>query len=259
MAMGHNKGACMDFSGKTAVVTGGANGIGKAVVEGIIKGGGTAVITDINEQAAKAVQREMGPKAHVYALDISDPAAIRKTMATIVNDLKKIDILINCAGIVNTKLFPEITDADWERVIRINMTGTFTTCSALFEHMKANGGGSIVNISSVAAKVGGGLLGTAAYAASKAGVIGLSKALAREGGPFGIRCNAVCPSYTTTAMTQAITDDPAFTERVLKVIPLGRGAQPSEIANMILFFASDLASFVTGEIGDADGGLTRDG
>ncbi len=249
----------MDFSGKTAIVTGGANGIGKAVVEGIIKGGGTAVITDINEQAALAARREMGANAHVYVLDISDPAAIRRTIAEIIKNLKRVDILVNCAGIVHTKPFDEITDADWERVLRINLTGTFTTCSALFDHMKANGGGSIVNIASVAAKIGGGLLGTAAYASSKAGVIGLSKALAREGGPFNIRCNAVCPSYTATAMTQSITNDPAYTERVLKVIPLGRGASPAEIANMILFFASDLASFVTGEIGDVDGGITRDG
>ncbi|SBV95640.1 Short-chain dehydrogenase/reductase SDR [uncultured delta proteobacterium] len=249
----------MDFTGKTAIVTGGANGIGKAVVEGIIRGGGTAVITDINEQAAKATQRELGDKAHVYALDISDPAAIRKTIAAIIHDLKRVDILINCAGIVSTKPFTEITDAEWERVLRINLTGTFTTCSAVFEHMKAIGGGSIVNIASVAGKIGGGLLGTSAYAASKAGVIGLSKAVAREGGPFKIRCNAVCPSYTMTAMTQSITDDPSRMERVFSMIPLGRGAQPAEIANMILFFASDLASFVTGEIGDVDGGLTRDG
>ncbi|MCC8193493.1 MAG: SDR family oxidoreductase, partial [Deltaproteobacteria bacterium] len=132
-------------------------------------------------------------------------------------------------------------------------------CSAVYDHMKANGKGSIVNISSVAAKVGGGFLGTAAYAASKAGVIGLTKALAREGGPFGIRCNAVCPTYTPTSMTKAVTENPAFKERILKTIPLGRGALPSEVANMILFFASDLASFITGEIGDADGGCVRDG
>ncbi|MCC8195104.1 MAG: SDR family oxidoreductase [Deltaproteobacteria bacterium] len=249
----------MDFTGKTAIVTGGANGIGKAVVEGIIKGGGTAVITDINEQASKAVQRELGNKVHTYAMDLSDPAGIRACVASIIRDLHDVDILINCAGIVNTLPFEEITDAAWEKVLRINLTGTFATCSAVYEHMKARGNGSIVNIASVAGKIGGGLLGTAAYATSKAGVIGLTKAIAREGGPFGIRCNAVCPSYTTTSMTQTITDDPEYTRKVLGVIPLGRGAAPAEIANMILFFASDLASFITGEIGDADGGITRDG
>lgn len=249
----------MDFTGKTALVTGGANGIGKAVVEGIVKRGGVAIITDINEQAGNAAQRELGENARFYRMDISDADAIRQTIGTIISDLKKVDILINCAGIVSTLPFQDITDAEWEKVLRINLTGTFATCSAVYEHMKKNGVGSIVNIASVAAKIGGGLLGTAAYATSKAGVIGLTKAIAREGGPFGIRCNAVCPSYTTTAMTQKITDDPEYTKKVLGVIPLGRGAAPHEIANMILFFASDLASFVTGEIGDADGGITRDG
>lgn len=249
----------MNFRGKTAFVTGGANGIGKAVVEGIVKRGGTAVVADINEQAAIAIQQALGNKAHVCKLDISNPDNIRKTIARTIDDMGKLDILINSAGIVSTTAFDKIIDAEWERVLRINLTGTFTTCSAVFGHMKDNGGGSIVNIASVAGKVGGGLLGTAAYAASKAGVIGLSKAVAREGGPFGIRCNAVCPAYTQTAMTQSITDDAAYTERVLSMIPLGRSAQPCEIANMILFFASDLASFVTGEIGDVDGGLTRDG
>ena len=249
----------MDFTGQTAIVTGGANGIGKAVVTGIIKGGGTAVITDINEEAGEAVRRELGENVHVYYMDISDPAKIRETVAAIIRDLKKVDILINCAGIVNTLPFPDITDAEWEKVLRINLTGTFTTCSAVYEHMKGSGKGSIVNIASVAGKIGGGLLGTAAYAASKAGVIGLTKAIAREGGPFGIRCNVVCPTYTPTEMTKAVTEDPAFKERVLKSIPLGRGARPEEVANMILFFASDLASFITGEIGDADGGCVRDG
>jgi Dehydrogenases with different specificities (related to short-chain alcohol dehydrogenases) len=255
----YSKGDLMDFTNKTAIVTGGANGIGKAVVESIVKGGGRVAITDINEQAAKAVQQELGENVYVYTMNLSNSAGVRECIASIIRDLKKVDILINCGGIVSTLPFHEITDEEWEKVLRINLTGTFTTCSAVYDHMKANGAGSIVNIASVAGKIGGGLLGTAAYATSKSGVIGLTKAIAREGGPFGIRCNAVCPSYTQTAMTQKITDDPEYTRRVLSVIPLGRGAVPQEIANMILFFASDLASFVTGEIGDVDGGITRDG
>ena len=249
----------MDFTNKTAIVTGGANGIGKTVVASIIKGGGSVAITDINEQAAKSVQQELGTNVHVYAMNLGDTAGVRDSVASIIRDLKKIDILINCGGIVSTLPFQDITDEEWEKVLRINLTGTFATCSAVYDHMRANGKGSIVNIASVAGKIGGGLLGTAAYATSKAGVIGLTKAIAREGGPFGIRCNAVCPAYTPTAMTQKVTDDPEHTKKVLNVIPLGRSGLPQEIANMILFFASDLASFVTGEIGDVDGGITRDG
>ncbi|MDL2313690.1 SDR family oxidoreductase [Desulfovibrio sp. OttesenSCG-928-C14] len=249
----------MDFSGKTAIVTGATGGIGKAVAEGIIRGGGTVALAGINAPALEATRLDLGERSSAYVLDLGDAPGTRAAFAQIINDLKKIDILVNSGGLVSSASFEEISDAEWENVLRVNLTGTFTACSAIFGHMRENGGGSIVNIASVAAKLGGGLLGTAAYASSKAGVIGLSKAIAREGGPFGIRCNAVCPSYTLTPMTKSITNDPAFTERVLRMIPLGRAASPEEIANMVLFFASDLASFITGEIGDADGGLTRDG
>lgn len=249
----------MDFSGKRALVTGGAGSIGKAVAEGIIKGGGEAIIADINLEAAQAVKAALGSKAHACVLDLSNAESVRQTIAQLIADFKRIDILVNCGGIVSTKPFEEVTQADWDRTININLTGTFATISALFTHMKENGGGSIVNVSSVAAKVGGGLLGTAAYASSKAGVNGLTKAVAREGGPFNIRCNAVCPAYTVTPMTKDLTNNPEKKANTLRMIPLGRGAEPQEIANMILFFASDLASFINGEIGDADGGLTRDG
>ena len=249
----------MDFTGKAAIITGGANGIGRAVAQGVVDGGGAVAIADIDEEAARALQRELGGKALVYALDVGDPACIRETFSRIISDFGKIDILVNSAAIVSTAAFGDLGDAEWERVVRTNLTGTFTACSVIFNHMKGSGGGSIVNIASVAGKVGGGLLGTAAYASSKAGVIGLSKAVAREGGPFGIRCNVVCPAYTQTGMTRAITDDAALTGRVLGMIPLGRAAQPLEIANLVLFFASGLASFATGAVVNADGGLTRDG
>jgi 3-oxoacyl-[acyl-carrier protein] reductase len=123
--------------------------------------------------------------------------------------------------------------------------------------MKANKYGRIVNVASVAAKIGGGLLGTSAYAASKAGVIGLTKAVAREGASFGVACNGVCPSYTLTPMTSTMSDEKK--ERVLNSIPMHRGADPSEIANVVLFYLSDLSSFATGEISDVDGGVTMDG
>ena len=249
----------MDFTNKTAIVTGGANGIGKAVVESIIKRGGNVAITDINEQAAKAIQREQGDNVHVYTMNLGNTADVRECIASIIRDMERVDILINSAGIVSTLPFHEISDEEWEQVLRTNLTGTFATCSAIYNHMRANGGGAMVNIASVAGKLGGGFLGTAAYATSKAGVIGLTKAIAREGGPFGIRCNAVCPAYTPTTMTQKVAGDPEHSQKILNAIPLGRGGLPQEIANMILFFASDLASFVTGEIADVDGGVTRDG
>lgn len=248
----------MDFSNEFAIVTGGAQGIGKEVVRGIVNGGGKVAIVDINLAAAKETQAEFGEAVSVYQMDLGDKDNIRKVMQTIIDDHKKIDILINCGGIVSTMPFDQITDEEWEKVLRINLTGTFTTISALYDHFRANKFGKIVNVSSVAGKIGGGLLGTAAYATSKAAVNGLTKAVAKEGGKFGIRCNAVCPSYTNTKMTTALSEDEEKKAKVISMIPLGRRAEPSEIAQMILFFASNLASFVNGEIGDCDGGIVLD-
>lgn len=144
------------------------------------------------------------------------------------------------------------------RTIKINLTGPYNTVHAIWQHFKANGGGRIVNVSSVAGKIGGGLLGTVAYASSKAGLNGFTKAIAKEGGKDGIAANAVAPSFTHTSMTTSLVEDPDKNAKVIGMIPLGRAAEPVEIAQMILFFGCDAASFITGEIGDCDGGH-RDG
>jgi len=246
----------MDFTGKNVIVTGGASGIGKAIVKGIVKGGGHAIIVDLNLEAAQAVCAELG-NARAYRIDMGNSQNVRDVMAQVLQDVGQVHILVNNAGIVSTRPFEDVTQAEWDRVVAINLTGVYAAISALYPSMKEKGYGRIVNISSVAAKRGGGLLGTSAYAATKAGVIGLTKAVAREGALHGIACNGVCPSYTLTPMT-AIMDEEK-TKKVLSTIPLGRGAQPEEIANMVLFFASDLASFATGEISDCDGGVTMDG
>ncbi|QAA21848.1 SDR family NAD(P)-dependent oxidoreductase [Sporolactobacillus terrae] len=249
----------MKFTNEVAIVTGGAQGIGKEVVKGIVNGGGRVIIVDINEGVAKQTVAELGEKVTFYRMDLSAPETIREVIAAILKDYKKIDILVNCAGIVSTKKFEDLDDAEWQKVIQINLTGTFTTIHALFPHFIKNNGGRIVNVSSVAGKIGGGLLGTAAYASSKAGVNGLTKAVAKEGGKYHIHCNAVCPSYTNTTMTTALSEDADKKQKVLSMIPLGRRAEPVEIAQMILFFASNLASFVNGEVGDVDGGIVLDG
>lgn len=249
----------MDFTGKTAIVTGGANGIGKEVVKGLVAGGAHVVITDIDEAAAHntIAEFEEGKVSFEY-MNLGDHTSIETAIQHIVEQ-HKVDILINCAGVISAKPFDQLTYEEWERTIRINLTGCFSTIHTLFPHFIENGGGRIVNVSSVAAKLGGGLLGTAAYASSKAGLNGLTKAVAKEGGKYGIACNAVCPSFTETQMTKVLSDDKAKSDKVISMIPLGRKAQPHEPAQMILFFASDLASFVTGEIGDCDGGITLDG
>nr|WP_276872071.1 SDR family NAD(P)-dependent oxidoreductase [Fournierella massiliensis] len=246
-----------DFSGKTVLVTGGAQGIGKETVKGVVEGGGHAVILDINEEVGKATAAEVG-NCSFYKIDLGSSENIRAVMAQVLADFDRVDVLINVGGVISKAPFEEISDAEWERTLRINLTGTFTTCSAIYPYFKEKKGGRIVNVSSVAGKIGGGLLGTAAYASSKAGVNGLTKAIAKEGGKYGISCNAVCPSFTMTSMTRTLAEDAEKSAKVIGMIPLGRAAQPVEIAQMILFFASDAASFVNGEIGDCDGGIVLD-
>lgn len=248
----------MDFTGKNAIITGGAGGIGRAIVEGFVAQNGNAIIVDINLAAARQTQKELGEdKISVYQADLGEPEEIRRVFSQIIKDHKKVDILINNAGIVNTKPFEEITQEDWDKIISVDLTGVFAGISAIYAHMAGRGYGRIVNISSVAAKRGGGLLGTAAYAAAKAGVNGLTKAVAREGANKGIACNAICPSVTLSSMILNLPEEQQTV--LIKSVPLGRGADPKEIANVVLFYASDLASFVTGEISDVDGGVTMDG
>ncbi len=248
----------MDFRSKNVIVTGGASGIGKEIATQIVQKGGHAIIVDLNLEGAEATRAEIGKEnTTCYKVDMSNQQEIAEVFAKILSDFGQIHVLINNAGIVSTKPFEDITLAEWEKVISINLTGVYSAISALYPSMKANQYGRIVNISSVAAKKGGGLLGTSAYASSKAGVIGLTKAVAREGAPFKVACNCVCPSYTITQMTSGLDEDKL--QKIKNAIPLGRGASPSEIANVVLFYASDLASFVTGEITDADGGFTMDG
>ena len=191
----------MDFTGKNVIVTGGASGIGKAIVTGVVEGGGHAIIVDLNLDAAEKLREELGKdKTSAYKVNLANSAEIREVFGKIVADFKQIHGLINNAGIVSTVPFD---------------------------------------------------------AASKAGVIGLTKAVAREGAPYGVACNGVCPSLTMTPMTANMGEEK--TKKIIATIPLGRGAQPREIANMVLFYASDLASFATGEISDVDGGVTMDG
>lgn len=247
-----------DFSGKNIIVTGGASGIGKEVVKGIVRGGGHAMIFDIHERMAQELRAELGEdKVSVYRVDLSKAQEISGIVDAAYAEHGKIDGVVNNAGMVSTKPFEEIGLEEWNKVISINLTAVYAVMHAVFPKMKERGCGRIVNISSVAGKRGGGLLGTSAYAASKAGVIGLTKAVAREGAPYGVSCNAICPSYTQTPMTEGMDEEKRA--KILSTIPMGRGAQPKEIANVILFYLSDLASFVTGEISDVDGGVTMDG
>ena len=245
----------LDFTGKKVIVTGGANGIGKAIAEGVVKAGGFVIIADLNETAAEKVRAELGEEnAAVYKVDLGNSSEIREVFSRILEEQGQIHVLVNNAGIVSTVPFEEISQEEWDRIVAINLTGVYAALQVVYPAMKEAGYGRIVNTASVAGKIGGGLLGTSAYAATKSGVIGLSKAIAKEGAKYGIACNAVCPSLTKTSMTANMGEEKY--KRIVSGIPMGRPADPSEVANVI--YASDLASFVTGEVADVDGGITMD-
>ena len=216
-----------DFTGKTAIVTGGTQGIGLEIAKGIVAGGGHVALIARNAAKGEAAVAELGEGNKFYQLDVADAPKARETVEQIFTDLPQTNILINCAGVISTKKFDEIDDTEWRRTIDINLNGTFTMMNAVYPHFKAAHAGTIVNVSSVAGKIGGGLLGTAAYASSKAGVNGLTKAVAKEGGKFGVRCNAVCPSLTLTDMTSILSDENS--QRIINGIPLGRAAQASPV------------------------------
>ncbi|WP_461240490.1 SDR family NAD(P)-dependent oxidoreductase [Paucilactobacillus sp. N302-9] len=248
-----------DYQNKAVIITGGAKGIGYEVTKGVIEGGGKVALLDIDDASAEKTAAEFPDKIKTYHVDQSDRQAVNDTFAQIIKDFTKIDALINVAGIISAKPFDELPPEEWDRTLKINLTGPYNTVHAIWEHFKNNGGGRIVNVSSVAGKIGGGLLGTVAYASSKAGLNGFTKAIAKEGGKYGIYANAVAPSFTHTSMTTSLSEDPVKNKKVIGIIPLGRPAEPVEIAQMILFFGCDAASFITGEIGDADGGVVMDG
>jgi 3-oxoacyl-[acyl-carrier protein] reductase len=249
----------IDFSGKIAVVTGGSRGIGRAIVESFCDSGATCVILDVLEEAGSQAVEELtaqGKKVSFLPLDVSDHSAVRQVMGKIYREQGNIDVLVNNAGVTLPKPFAECDEKDWDFVTGINLKGCFNTCNAVFPRMIGNRSGKIVNIASIAGKLGGGFRGTAIYASSKAGVIGLTKGLAREGGPFGINCNAVCPGVISTAMGNSIPEEQK--KQIIASTPLRKYGEPREVAHVVMFLASDMSSHVTGEIFDVDGGIVRD-
>jgi NAD(P)-dependent dehydrogenase (short-subunit alcohol dehydrogenase family) len=244
---------------KVAIVTGAAGGIGEATARALAVAGTRVALADLRPEGAEAVaQRLRGDKLEVMpvTVDIADKASVDAMTRSVVDRWGRIDILINNAGIESSKPFLDIGLEEYERVMRINTTGAWLCCQAVIPVMLRQGSGSIVNISSVAGQRGGGLLGTAAYSTSKGAVIALTKALAREFARKGIRVNAVSPSLTMTdfARRQLEKLDPSTLDRVIAMTPIGRVAEPPEIAAVIAFLALDGAGFVTGHVYNVDGG-----
>ncbi|MET0783766.1 MAG: glucose 1-dehydrogenase, partial [Leifsonia flava] len=226
-----------DLEGRVALVTGGARGLGEAYVRSLHAAGARVVIADLLEEEGAALAAELGERAVFQAVDVTDEAAWERVVAASVAAFGSLDVLVNNAGIANAAPIEHLTLAKWNAVIAVNLTGVFLGCRAVVPQMKAQGSGSIINISSVEGMRGSpGLHG---YTASKFGVRGLSQSLAVELGASGIRVNSVHPGLIMTDMTTRI--DPARID-----IPLGRPGVPDDVAGTIVFLASDASRFTSG-------------
>lgn len=235
-----------DLDGRVALVTGGARGIGEAYVRALHAAGGRVVIADILEDAGRALAAELGDRALFVSLDVTDEVQWDAAVDAAVQTFGAVDVLVNNAGIANAAPIEHLSTEKWNAVIAVNLTGTFFGCRAVVPAMKEQGGGSIINISSVEGMRGSpGLHG---YTVAKFGVRGLAASLAVELGPFGIRVNSVHPGFINTSMTTRI--DPAHLD-----IPLGRPGEPEDLAGTIVFLASDASSFTSGAEFVVDGGM----
>ncbi|EST15343.1 MULTISPECIES: SDR family NAD(P)-dependent oxidoreductase [Pseudomonas] len=253
--------AALNFTltGRTALVTGAARGIGHAIAVALGQAGARVGVCDLDTEAAEAAAarlREAGIEAVGVGADVADEAQVQAMVGQVEALLGGVDILVNNAGIVSTGPLLEVTTAEWNRVMAIDLNSVFFCAKAVLPGMMARQSGRIINIASVAGKRGGGLLGNSCYAAAKGAVIALTKGLAREAGPYAITVNAVSPALTDTEMTSALA--PQARAEVLAQMPLGRAGTPRDIAAAVCFLASREAGFVTGEIMDVDGGFMRD-
>jgi 3-oxoacyl-[acyl-carrier protein] reductase len=238
------------LDGKVALITGGSRGIGAAISRELARGGArVAVNYRSDREAAEEVAGEIDGIA--IGADVSDPAEAQELIERVASELGHLDILVNNAGLTRDTLIARMSDEDWNDVIDTNLRGAFNTCRAVSRKMLRRRSGAIVNLSSVVGVHGN--PGQANYAASKAGIIGLTKALAREFGVRGVRVNAIAPGYITTALTDVLTEEQ--TDLILGNTPLGRLGSPEDVAAAVRFLCSDEAAFITGDVLLVDGGL----
>ncbi len=250
---------------KVAIVTGAASGIGAATVEKFLTEGARVMAADINEQGLNALMESVGDQRErlaVCAGSVAEGSDIETVVARCVSEFGRLDILVNSAGITPRTLPPEAGyEERWDAVMDINAKGTCLLCRAATERMRATGGGSIVNIASIMSLVSYPTSlpfsdGFSPYPQSKGAVLQLTRDMGIRLAPENIRVNAVCPGFVYTALTENVTDTPEVHETMKALHPMGRLAQPSEIANVVAFLASDEASFVTGAAWTVDGGYT---
>ena len=243
------------LEGKTALITGAARGIGKSLALKFAAEGANIAFTDlVIDENGKKTEEEIaayGVKVKGYASNAADYAQTESVVAEVVKDFGRIDILVNNAGITKDGLMLRMTEQQWDAVIAVNLKSAFNFIHAVLPVMMRQRGGSIINMASVVGVHGN--AGQANYAASKAGLIALAKSIAQEVGSRGIRANAIAPGFIETAMTAALPDN--VREEWCKKIPLRRGGQVEDIANVATFLASDMSGYVTGQVIQVDGGM----
>ncbi len=246
------------MKGKVSIVTGGAQGLGRAIALTFANKGADIAIFDVNMESAQKVAKEIeciGRKAVSLKVDVSKHFEVEMMVDRVLQEFGRIDMLINNAGISQVVSIEDMTEEDWDRVMAVNLKSVFLCSKAVIGTMKRQRSGRIVNMGSVAGKVGG-FTATCAYSVSKAGIMCFTKALARELAPFGITVNAVAPGVINTEMSENIARGDF--SRYLKTIPLGKIGSPEDVANAVAFLVSDEASYITGEILDVNGGLLMD-
>lgn len=247
------------LKGKTALITGSSRGIGRAIALTLAREGVNIAVNYVadeegkNRNDAEKVKEEIirfGCDSDIFECDVSDFQKVDATIKEVIGKFKKVDILVNNAAILRDKTLKKMSQAEWQSVIEINLTGVFNCCRAVIEHMIENGWGRIVNLSSISGQVG--FFGQTNYAAAKAGVMGFTKSLAREVASKNITVNAIAPGMVETEMAKQIPEN--VRQEFLKQIPMGRFALPGEIAELAAFLVSDKASYITGQIIHIDGG-----
>ena len=244
----------MSLSGRVALVTGASQGIGRTCALRLAAAGATVAVAARNQEKLNELVAEItaaNGQAAAFALDVSDEDQVKATIKAAIAQFGKVDILVNNAGITRDQLVMRMKRADWDAVLQTNLTSAYLCIQATIPSMLKQRWGRIINITSIFGQMG--QAGQANYAASKAGLIGLTMAIAREVGSRNITCNAVAPGFIETAMTAVLSDE--LKQTAIKQIPLGRVGSPEDVASAVAFLASDEASYITGHVLNVNGGM----